>query len=71
MKCILLTLALLPMAGCGIVDHVQVLPVINPTTYDASCCVAFFELGKGTNGSIEVQKTLAHLSLSAKVHHDF
>jgi hypothetical protein len=70
-KRILLALALLPMAGCAFVDHVQVLPVVNPTTYDASCCVAFFELGKRTDGSIEVQKTPTHLSVSAKVRQEF
>jgi hypothetical protein len=70
MRRILLALAL-PLAGCAVVDHVQVLPVVNPATYDASCCIAFFELGKGTDGSIEVQKTPTHLSVSAKVRRDF
>jgi hypothetical protein len=64
-------LAALALSGCTIVEHVQLLPVVNPTTDDASCCVAFFELSRSTSGSIEVHKSPVAWSVSAKVHHQF
>jgi hypothetical protein len=71
MKRIILAMAFLALAGCAVVERVQVLPVVNPATYDASCCVAFFEIGKGTAGSFEVQKSPTNWSVSAKIHHAF
>lgn len=42
------------LSGCTVVEHVQVLPVINPNTYDVSCCVAYAEIPPGTQLSLSV-----------------
>ncbi len=51
--------------------QVVVLPVVNPTTYDASCCVAYVELNRSTTGSLEMQKTAKTWSISTKLHFQF
>jgi len=63
--------ALLALALSGCADRVIVLPVINPTTYDASCCVAYWEISKSTAGSLEVQKSATSWSVSTKLHFKF
>jgi hypothetical protein len=63
--------AALALSGCSVVEHVQVLPVINPTTYDVSCCVAYVELNRSTSGSLEVQKSAANWSVSTKLRFKF
>lgn len=55
------------LSGCGVV----VVPVINPTTYDASCCVAYWALNKSTSGSLEVQKSATSWSVNSKLHLKF
>lgn len=64
-------LAALVLSGCTLASHVQVLPAINPTTYDASCCVAYVELNRSAAGSLEVQKTVKTWSISTKLHLQF
>lgn len=44
------------LAGCTVVEHVQVLPIVNPTTYDVSCCVAYAEIPPSTHLSLTVKK---------------
>jgi hypothetical protein len=63
--------AALALSGCTVVEHVQVVPVINPTTYDASCCVAYVEINRSTTGSLEVQKSATRWSVSTKLHLKF
>jgi hypothetical protein len=46
-------LAALLLGGCA---HVQVLPIINPNTYDVSCCVAYAEIPPSTQLSVSVKK---------------
>jgi hypothetical protein len=45
------------LSGCTVVEHVQVLPVVNPRTLAVSCCIAYVEVGPTTKGSIEVQNS--------------
>jgi hypothetical protein len=63
--------ASLALSGCAVAGHVQFLPVVNPTTYDASCCVAYVELDKNTGASLEVQKTSTTWSISTNLHFKF
>ena len=63
-------LAALALSGCAF-EHVQVLPVINPTTYDATCCIAYVEFNRSTAGSLEVQKSATSWSVSTKLHFAF
>jgi hypothetical protein len=44
------------LGGCGVVEHVQVVPVIDQRTQALSCCIAYVE-GKSADGSIEVQNS--------------
>lgn len=44
----------LMLGGC---THIQVLPVVDQRTYAVSCCIAYIEAGKSTDGSIEVQNS--------------
>jgi hypothetical protein len=67
----MIRVALLALALSGCADGIVVLPVINPATYDASCCVAYWEMGKSTSGSLEVQKTAKAWSISTKLHLQF
>lgn len=53
------------LSGC-----VQVLLTVDPS-FDVGCCIALVELGKSTNGTIEVQKSPTTWFVSAKVHHKF
>jgi len=41
----------LTLAGC---THVQVLPIVNPNTYDVSCCVAYAEIPPRTQLSLSI-----------------
>jgi hypothetical protein len=45
------------LSGCTVVEHVQVVPVINPKTYAVSCCQAYVEYSKTTQAFIEVQNS--------------
>jgi len=51
------------LAGCTIVEHVQVLPIVNPNTYDVSCCVAYAEIPPSTRLSVTVKKSGAGTSV--------
>ncbi|TDV39508.1 hypothetical protein C7405_101627 [Paraburkholderia caballeronis] len=42
------------LAGCTVVEHVQVLPVVNPNTYDVSCCVAYAEIPPSTQLNLSI-----------------
>jgi hypothetical protein len=59
------------LSGCTVIDHIQILPVVNPQTYDPSCCIAYWELSRSTTGSIEVQKGARSWSISSKFHSTF
>lgn len=56
------------LGGCV---PIVVLPVVNPTTYDASCCIAYWALNKSTSGSVEVQKSATSWSVNSKLHLKF
>ena len=64
-------LAALLLGGCTVIEHVQVLPTVNPNTYDVSCCIVYWELSKSTSGSLEMQKSPTTWSVSAKVRTKF
>lgn len=55
-------LAAFVLTGC---THVQVLPIVNPTTYDVSCCVAYAEIPPSTRLSVTVKKSNTSFSLKA------
>lgn len=57
-----LALACAALAGC---THVQVLPTINPTTDDVSCCVAYAEIPPSTRLSLSVTKNDSGLKVKA------
>ncbi|PXW23426.1 hypothetical protein [Paraburkholderia caballeronis] len=42
------------LAGCTVIEHVQVLPIINPNTYDVSCCVAYAEIPPSTQLNLSI-----------------
>lgn len=44
------------LAGCSAIEvtQLQLLPVVNPLTYDASCCVAYVEIPPSTQISFSV-----------------
>ena len=44
------------LSGCTIVEHVQILPVVNPMTDDVSCCVAYAEIPPSARLSVTVNK---------------
>lgn len=44
------------LASCTVVEHVQVLPIVNPNTHDISCCVAYAEVPPSTRLSVTVKK---------------
>jgi hypothetical protein len=44
------------LSGC---TAVQVLPIVNPTTDDVSCCVVYAEIPPSTRASISVTKSNA------------
>jgi hypothetical protein len=66
----LIRIALCLLLG-GCTTGVVVLPVVNPTTYDASCCIAYWALSKSTSGSLEVQKSATTWSVNSKLHIKF
>jgi len=66
----MIRLALCLLLG-GCTTGVVVLPVVNPTTDDTSCCVAYWQLSKSTAGSLEVQKSATSWSISSKLHIKF
>jgi hypothetical protein len=43
------------LGGCT--TGIQVLPVVDQKTQTVSCCIAYVESGKSTDGSIEVQNS--------------
>ena len=47
-------LAAIVLTGCTTVEHLQVLPIVNPNTYDVSCCVAYAEIPPSTQLSLSV-----------------
>ncbi|MBB2981729.1 hypothetical protein [Paraburkholderia tropica] len=51
------------LTSCSIVEHVQVLPTVNPTTYDVSCCVAYAEIPPSTRLSLTVKKADSGVSV--------
>jgi hypothetical protein len=53
------------LGGC-----VQVLPTVDQSL-NVGCCIAYWEMSRSTFGSIEVQKSPATWSVSAKVHSKF
>lgn len=57
------------LGGCS--TGVVILPVVNPATDDASCCVAYWALNKSTSGSLEVQKSDTAWSVNSKLHIKF
>jgi hypothetical protein len=61
----------LALSGCAVIEHVQILPTVNPMTYEVSCCVAYVEVDKATSGSLEVEKGAKDIKVSAKVRHSF
>lgn len=61
-------LAALVLAGC---TNVQVLPTINPTTYDVSCCVAYAEIPSSTRLSVTVKKSNTSFSVKASARWHF
>jgi hypothetical protein len=66
-----MTRALLCLLLGGCTTGVVVLPVVNPTTDDASCCIAYWQLSKSTAGSLEVQKSATTWSVNSKLHIKF
>ena len=44
------------LASCTVIEHVQVLPIVNPSTYDVSCCIAYAEIPPSTHFSVTVKK---------------
>lgn len=37
----------------ALVTHMQILPIVNPNTYDVSCCVAYAEVPPSTRLSVQ------------------
>lgn len=42
------------LTGCTILHHMQLLPIVNPNTYDVSCCVVYAEIPPSTQLSLTV-----------------
>jgi hypothetical protein len=53
------------LAGCTVIEHVQILPIFNPTTDDVSCCVAYAEIPPSTRLSLSVSKSNAGVKVKA------
>ncbi|NIF80125.1 hypothetical protein F3J20_22485 [Paraburkholderia sp. Cy-641] len=53
------------LAGCTLIEHVQVLPILNPNTDDVSCCVAYAEILPSTRLSLSVSKSNAGVKVKA------
>lgn len=53
------------LGGCTVIEHVQVLPNINPTTYDVSCCAVYAEIPPSTRLSVTVKKSNTSFSVKA------
>ncbi|QNB13417.1 hypothetical protein G5S35_17440 [Paraburkholderia tropica] len=64
-------LAALALSGCTVIEHVQVLPTINPDTYDVSCCVAYAEIPPSTRLSVTVKKSTTSFSIKAGARWQF
>jgi len=52
----MIRLALCLLLG-GCTTGIQVLPVVDQRTDAVSCCIAYVEAGKNTDGSIEIQNS--------------
>lgn len=59
------------LGGCTVIEHVQVLPNINPDTYDVSCCVAYAEIPPSTHLSLTVKKSTTSFSIKAGARWQF
>lgn len=55
------------LSGCTLVQHVQVLPIVNTTTYDVNCCVVYAEIPPSTRASISVTKNTSGVKVKASV----
>lgn len=64
-------LAALTLSGCTVIEHVQVLPVVNPDTLDVSCCVAYAEIPPSTRVSVTVKKNNTSFSIKAGARWQF
>ncbi len=53
------------LAGCSIVEHVQVMPIVSPDLADISCCVAYAEIPPSTRLSLSVSKGNAGVKVKA------
>jgi hypothetical protein len=53
------------LAGCTVIGHVQILPIINPSTEDVSCCVAYAEIPPSTRLTLSVSKSNAGVKVKA------
>lgn len=51
-----MAIAACALTGCTVIEHVQVLPIVNPMTDDVSCCVAYAEIPPSTHLSVAVKK---------------
>ncbi len=56
MRALVLAALVVPtVAACGSARaRVEVLPVVNPNTFDVSCCVAYVEVPPSTQVSVQV-----------------
>jgi hypothetical protein len=61
----LLSLAAASLAGCTVVEHVQVLPLFNTVTDEVSCCVAYAEIPPSTRLTVSVTKSNAGAKVKA------
>lgn len=59
-------LAALALSGC-----VQILPTLDKQDQPTGCCIAYWEISRSTSGSIEVQKSPTHWSISTKFRTKF
>ncbi|MGF6937804.1 hypothetical protein OKW41_006966 [Paraburkholderia sp. UCT70] len=64
-------LAACALAGCTVLEHVQVLPIVNPNTYEISCCVAYAEIPPSTRASVTVKKSNTSFSIKASARWRF
>lgn len=64
-------LVMLALSGCTVIEHVQVLPQINPDTYDLSCCVVYAEIPPSTRVSVTVKKSNTSFSIKAGARWQF
>lgn len=62
------------LSGCTLVQHVQVLPIVDFTdfsNYDVNCCVMYVEIPPSTRASLSVTKDESGVKVKASAKWKF